>query len=105
MKKNASLKHKYMEQEVSYENLKYFIESYFNWSMDFADLENLIEEFKSRELPAYVEGLTQEIEEINELKNWDNVQEFVYLYGQRNLNIKKIECMIELLLTKLHGDK
>ncbi|APB71816.1 tRNA pseudouridine(38-40) synthase TruA [Paenibacillus polymyxa] len=94
-----------MKQEVSYENLKYFIESYFNWSMDFADLENLIEEFKSRELPAYVEGLTQEIEEINELKTWDSVQEFVYLYGQRNLNIKKIERMIELLLTKLHGDK
>ncbi|UNL96476.1 hypothetical protein CPY53_24265 [Paenibacillus polymyxa] len=94
-----------MEQEVSYENLKYFIESYFNWSMDFADLESLIEEFKSRELPVYVEGLTQEIEEINELKTWDSVQEFVYLYGQRNLNIKKIERMIELLLTKLHGDK
>ncbi|KAF6576891.1 hypothetical protein JDW19_00630 [Paenibacillus polymyxa] len=94
-----------MKQEVSYENLKYFIESYFNWSMDFADLENLIEEFKSRELPAYVEGLTQEIEEINELKTWDSVQEFVYLYGQKNLNIKKIERMIELLLTKLHGDK
>ncbi|KAF6554584.1 hypothetical protein G9G63_26765 [Paenibacillus sp. EKM202P] len=94
-----------MKQEVSYENLKYFIENYFNWSMDFADLENLIEEFKSRELPAYVEGLTQEIEEINELKTWDSVQEFVYLYGQRNLNIKKIERMIELLLTKLHGDK
>ena len=94
-----------MNQEVNYENLKYFIESYFNWSMDFADLENLIEEFKSRELPAYVEGLTQEIEEINELKAWDSVQEFVYLYGQRNLNIKKIERMIELLLTKLHGDK
>ncbi|WDM23822.1 contact-dependent growth inhibition system immunity protein [Paenibacillus polymyxa] len=94
-----------MKQEVSYENLKYFIESYINWSMDFADLENLIEEFKSRELPTYVEGLTQEIEEINELKTWDSVQEFVYLYGQRNLNIKKIERMIELLLTKLHGDK
>ncbi|MDP1508790.1 contact-dependent growth inhibition system immunity protein [Paenibacillus sp. CMAA1739] len=94
-----------MEQEVSYENLKYFIESYFNWSMDFADLESLMEEFKSRELPAYVEGLTQEIEEINELKNWDSVQKFVYIYGQRNLNIKKIERMIELLLTKLHEDK
>ncbi|WP_068501634.1 contact-dependent growth inhibition system immunity protein [Paenibacillus kribbensis] len=94
-----------MNQEVNYENLKYFIESYFNWSMDYADLENLIEEFKSRELPAYVEGLTQEIEEINELKTWDSVREFVYLYGQRNLNIKKIERMIELLLTKLHEDK
>ncbi|EHS57391.1 contact-dependent growth inhibition system immunity protein [Paenibacillus sp. Aloe-11] len=94
-----------MNQEVNYENLKYFIESYFNWSMDYADLENLIEEFKSRELPVYVEGLTQEIEEINELKTWDRVQEFIYLYGQRNLNIKKIERMIELLLTKLHGDK
>ncbi|WDM23812.1 hypothetical protein [Paenibacillus polymyxa] len=94
-----------MKQEESYENLKYFIESYINWSMDFADLENLIEEFKSRELPTYVEGLTQEIEEINELKTWDSVQEFAYLYGQRNLIIKKIERMIELLLTKLHGDK
>ncbi|WP_232289086.1 hypothetical protein [Paenibacillus sp. Aloe-11] len=73
--------------------------------MDYADLENLIEEFKNRELPAYVKGLTQEIEEINELKTWDLVQEFVYLYGQRNLNIKKIEHMVELLLTKLHGDK
>ncbi|OBA05663.1 hypothetical protein A9P44_13225 [Paenibacillus polymyxa] len=94
-----------MKQEVSYENLKYFIESYFNWSMGFAELESLIEEFKSRELPAYVEGLTQEIEEINELKNWYSVQEFVYIYGQRNLNIKKIERIIELLLTKLHEDK
>ncbi|WP_431089920.1 contact-dependent growth inhibition system immunity protein [Paenibacillus sp. 8b26] len=94
-----------MNLEANYENLKYFIESYFNWSMDYADLENLIEEFKSRELPAYVEGLTQEIEEINELKTWDSVQEFVYLYGQRNLNIKRIERMIELLLTKLHGDQ
>lgn len=88
-------------ESTKYENLKYFFECYFNWSMDYTDLENLIEEFKVRELPVYVNGLTQEVNLINEQGNWSEVKEFVYLNGRRNLNLKRTQEMIELLQRRL----
>ncbi|BFH65138.1 hypothetical protein [Paenibacillus azoreducens] len=88
-------------ERTKYENLKYFIESYFNWSMDYTDLEKLIEEFISRELPVYIRGLSQEINIISEQRNWSEIKDFVYLNGRRNLNIKKTQEMIELLQKKL----
>ncbi|WP_339158236.1 hypothetical protein MKX50_01600 [Paenibacillus sp. FSL W8-0186] len=88
------------EQE-KYENLKYFIESYFNWSMDYTDLGKLIEEYEERESSLHVDGLVQEIKEISELRNWEEIKDFVYLHGRRNLSNKKIEQMIELFMVKL----
>ncbi|WP_211344421.1 hypothetical protein [Paenibacillus lentus] len=88
------------EQE-KYENLKYFIESYFNWGMDYADLGVLIEEYKTRESEVFVNGFVQEIKEISEHRNWEEIKNLVYLHGRRNLSIKRIEQMIELFMLKL----
>lgn len=90
-----------INEQEKYENFKYFIESYFNWSMDYADLGKLIEEFEMRESPLLVNGLVQEIKEISELRNWEVIQNFVYLHGRRNLTNKKTEQMIELFMLKL----
>ncbi|ANY65699.1 hypothetical protein BBD42_03895 [Paenibacillus sp. BIHB 4019] len=88
-------------EQGKYENLKYFIESYFNWSMDYADLDKLMDEFEERELPFQVDGLCQEIKEIDELRNWEEIKKIIYLHGRRNLTIKKVEQMIELFMIKL----
>ena len=90
-----------INEQEKYENLKYFIETYFNWSMDYADLGKLIEEFEKRELPLHVKRLVQEIQEISELRNWEEIKDFVYLHGRRNLTNKKVEQMIELFMLKL----
>ncbi|GGG03000.1 contact-dependent growth inhibition system immunity protein [Paenibacillus aceti] len=92
-----------INEQEQYKNLKYFIESYFNWSMDYADLGELIEEYKKRESSLHVEGLVQEIKEISEHRNWEEIKNFVYLHGRRNLSNKKIEQMIELFMAKLTG--
>lgn len=86
---------------TKYEHLKYFIESYFNWSMDYSDLEKLIEDYKNRELSVYIIGLTKEINAISEQGNWSEITDFVFLIGRRNLNSKKTQEMIELLQKKL----
>lgn len=90
-----------IKEQEKYGNLKYFIENYFNWSMDYTDLSKLIEEYKAREASLYVDGLVQEIKEISEHKNWEEIKDFVYLHGRRNLSNKKIEQMIELFIVKL----
>lgn len=90
-----------INEQEKYENLKYFIESYFNWSMDYADLGELIEEYKKRESSLDVDGLLQEIKDISEHQNWEEIKEFVYLHGRRNLSVKKIEQMINLFMMKL----
>lgn len=90
-----------IKEQEKYENLKYFIESYFNWSMDYADLGELIEEYEKRESSLNVDGLLQEIKEISEHQNWEEIKEFVYLHGRRNLSVKKIEQMINLIMMKL----
>lgn len=89
------------KKEQTYVNLKYFLESYFNWSTDYADLEKLITEYQARELPVYIRGLTHEIREINEHRNISEIREFVYQIGGRNLSDKKIEQMIDLFVAKL----
>lgn len=69
--------------------------------MDYADLDKLIEEFKSRELPIYIRGLSQEINVISEQCNWSEIKEFIYLNGRRDLSIKRTQDMIELLQKKI----
>lgn len=90
-----------IKEQEKYENLKYFIESYFNWSMDYADLGELIEEYEKRESSLNVDGLLQEIKEISEHQNWEEIKEFVYLHGRRNLSVIKIEQMIKLFMMKI----
>lgn len=90
-----------IKEQEKYANLKYFIESYFNWSMDYADLGELIEEYEKRESSLNVDGLLQEIKEISEHQNWEEIKEFVYLHGRRNLSVIKIEQMIKLFMMKL----
>ncbi|MCC9022711.1 contact-dependent growth inhibition system immunity protein [Bacillus nakamurai] len=89
------------EKKVECENFKYFIECYFNWSMDFSDLDQLIDDYKKRENSTYIEGLTKELKEINEKRNWNEIRDFIYLHGNRVLNNDKTESMVTLLLTKL----
>lgn len=73
--------------------------------MDYADLEKLIEEFKDRELPLYIKGLSHEIKIISEQCNWSELRDFIYLNGKRNLSVMKTKEMIYLLQEKLLGEE
>lgn len=85
-----------------YSHFIYFIECYFNWSMDYADLESLIEDYISRENPIYIIGLRAEVNVLYALDNPRKIKELVYTYGTRTLKLEQAGNMIGLLHKKLN---
>ena len=79
---------------------EYFIDCYFNWSMDYADLSNLADQYLSREKELWLNNMRKRVKELYELKDPQNIKDLVWQYGQRNLTIEKAQNMIELLYSK-----
>lgn len=88
--------------DKKYENFKYFIECYFNWSMDYADLDKLVLDYLDREIEDYVKGLRKEVNDLYNLNNPFLVKELVFMYGRRNLSVKKANDMIKLLYNEMN---
>lgn len=86
-----------------YENFKYFIECYFNWSMDYIDLKKLILDYIDREMKEYVEGLQKEINDLYNLNDSSLVKNLVFMFGRRNLSIEKANDMIKLLYDEMNN--
>lgn len=78
----------------------YFIKNYFNWSMDYADLENLVEEFKRLENKEEIETFKNEMETLYILNDPDFIRRLVYNYGKRGMTTEKAINMIKLLYIK-----
>lgn len=86
-----------------YKNFKYFIECYFNWSMDYIELEKLIIDYINRERKEYIKGLQEEVNELYNSKDPVFIKKLIYKFGRRNLSVKKVNAMIELLCNKLNN--
>lgn len=83
----------------------YFIKHYFNWSMDYSDLETCIEEFLSRENKQNIKTFKKEIEIMYELNNPELIREVAYRLGDRGIPTDKALNMIKLIYTKTSEEK
>ena len=90
------------KQEVivrDYPYLKYFIECYFNWSMDYVDLNQMAAEYLKIENEKHILPFKKEIEKLQTLSNSSEmVKEMVYKYGNRVLSLEKSKEMLNILI-------
>lgn len=82
----------------------YFIKHYFNWSMDYSDLESCIEDFLMRE-QNYIKSFEKEIETLYMLNDPEVIREAAYHLGDRGMPTDKALDMIALLYMKTHNKK
>lgn len=73
------------------EKLKYFFECYFNQSVDYADIENLVKEYKEIESVNYVETIISELNAFHNNKNWNEFSSLAYKAGGRLIAIENCE--------------
>ena len=73
-----------------FETIGYFIKCYFNWSMDYSDLENLIDDFLTRENEKYVEAFRKEVEIMYILNDPELFKQVAYRLGDRGMPTKKL---------------
>ena len=86
----------------NYPCLIYFIECYFNWSMDYNDFERLAEEYLEIENDKYISLLKEEIKKLKSLPNSSEIlKQMIYDYGSRKLNLEKSMKMLNLLVRVL----
>ncbi len=86
-----------------FSTIGYFIKSYFNWSTDWSELENCIEEFLIREQVETVEALKKEIEIMYRLNDPELIRKVSYRLGDRGLPDDKAIRMVALLYAKAWG--
>lgn len=67
----------------------YFIKHYFNWSMDYSDLENCIEDFFMRENVTNIKALKKEIETLYMLNSPEIIRDVSYNLGNRGMPTDK----------------
>ncbi|MGF7048370.1 hypothetical protein J2T13_002878 [Paenibacillus sp. DS2015] len=90
-----------MNDELNLETFEYFLECYFNVSANYDELDKITSDFNSFENLKYRQKLKVELELILQLKNLDNVQEFVKKYGMRKMNEEKLKWLIQCILDNL----
>lgn len=88
-----------------FNTIGYFVKHYFNWSMDYSDLECCIEDFLMREKKESIEAFKKEIETMYMLNDPKLIREVAYGLGNRGMPTDKALNMIELLYMKTHEDK
>jgi hypothetical protein len=90
-----------MNQVEKLETIKYFLECYFNMSVDYKDLESLIDKFVSQENIKYSNQLLQELEWVIDRKKWDKLHEIVMEYGMRDLPNDVLHSFVNVLLKRI----
>ncbi len=88
-----------------FEVFGYFVRSYFNWSMNHADLEKCIDEFLISENEKKIEALRIEVETLHALTEPDLIREVAYRLGDRGMPADKAFNVIELLYVKTRKRK
>ena len=87
--------------KVDYPYLKYFIECYFNWSMDYIDLDQLAMDYLKIENDKHILFFKKEIEKLQTLSNSSEmVKDMIYNYGNRVLSLEKSKGMLDVLIRK-----
>lgn len=90
-----------MTNEKELEIFKYFVESYFNLSIDYEGLESVIKEFLQAESTNRILELKREVKVLSDMNSIDFVRNFVLKYGKRRLNDERATGMIILLNNKI----
>ena len=88
-----------------FSTIGYFISHYFNWSMDYSDLENCIDDFLIRENNTKIKAFKKEIETLYRLNSPEIFREISYNLGSRGMPVDKALDMIKLLYTKTQEDE
>lgn len=88
-----------MDDNLKLDTLRYFLECYFNVSADYAELEELIAEFKIIEKDALTKQLIAEVSIIQQNKVY--LRGFIKKYGMRNMNNQRLEWFISSLINGL----
>ena len=88
-----------------FETIGYFIKNYFNWSMDYSELEGLIDDFMVRENDIYIEAFRREIEEMYTLNDPELFKQVAYRLGDRGMPTNKAKNTMTLLYEKTRKKK
>lgn len=78
----------------------YFIKNYFNWSMDYSDLEGCIADFLTKEKEETAEAFKQEVKALYMQNDSELIREVSYRLGDRGIPAKKAIDMVNLLYIK-----
>ncbi|MDR4935316.1 hypothetical protein RGU11_02835 [Rossellomorea marisflavi] len=89
-----------MSAENNLEVLKYFLESYFNESANYEELEELVHDFNEEDIE-YRIRLSKELKDILKYQKEDFIQEYLRRYGKRKMSKEKIEWFIKIIQTNL----
>ena len=87
-----------------FSTIGYFMESYFNWSKNWDDLEGCLEEFTQREHKERIEACRREVEALYMSHDPALMQEVLYQLGSRGMSPEKAVGMMELLYEKTQKD-
>ncbi|MFN2747257.1 hypothetical protein ACINLE_18920 [Bacillus sp. z60-18] len=93
-----------MSKEFTLEKFKYFLECYFNPSMDFSDIRDLAEDYRKDESDNNIKMFLYELHEIKNNEQWNAANNFIREHGMRNLNQKQIKQMVDTLIKVLNRD-
>ena len=85
-----------MNRESNFDMFRYFLESYFNVSANYDELEEVIHEFNLENIK-YRKRLSTELQMILQLQDWDFVHEFVRVNGMRKMDKDKLEWFIRFI--------
>lgn len=85
-----------MNRESNFDMFRYFLESYFNVSANYDELEEVINEFNLENIK-YRKRLSTELQMILQLQDWDFVHEFVRVNGMRKIDKDKLEWLIRFI--------
>lgn len=85
-----------MNRESNFEMFRYFLESYFNVSANYDELEEVINEFNLENIK-YRKRLLTELQTILQLQDWEFVHEFVRVNGMRKMDKDKLEWFIRFI--------
>jgi hypothetical protein len=89
-----------MNSENNLETFKYFLESYFNQSANYEELEEVVYDFNEEDIE-YRIRLSKELKYILQYQDEDLIQEYVRRYGKRKMSKEKIEWFIKIIQTNL----
>ena len=85
-----------MNRESNFDMFRYFLESYFNVSANYDELEEVINEFNLENIK-YRKRLSTELQTILQMQDWDFVHEFVRENGMRKMDKDKLEWLIRFI--------
>lgn len=83
-----------------FKTIGYFIQSYFNWSVDYSELDRCIRDFLTSENEDKINACRKEVETLYILNDPDLIREVFYRLGDRGMPTDKALNMIKRLYCK-----